>query len=85
MIFKFIGLMAAFLTSTGFVPQIFKALKSRHVKDVSIFTLLLTAAGTLMWTIYGIYLGDTIIIWANIFTCSTVVFLIIMKIVLKQP
>ncbi|MCX5749760.1 MAG: SemiSWEET family transporter [Candidatus Saganbacteria bacterium] len=79
MIFKFIALLAAFLTSTGFVPQIIKGLKTGHLKDVSLVTLSFSSIGTFFWAIYGIYLGDWIIIVANFFTCATVVILMIMK------
>ena len=81
---KIIALCAAFLTSTGFVPQIIKGIKTGHVKDVSMTTLAFSATGTLLWAIYGFYLSDTIIIIANIFTCATVVVLISMKVFLKQ-
>jgi len=79
MIFKLIALFAALLTSTGFVPQIIKGLRTKHVKDLSLVTLSFTALGTTLWAVYGIYLNDWIIIIANFFTCATVVILMIMK------
>ena len=81
---KIIALTAALLTSTGFVPQIIKGVKTGHVKDVSLITLIFTAAGTFCWAIYGFSLGDIIIIIANIFTCSTVIVLMIMKFLYRQ-
>ncbi|MFA5097712.1 MAG: SemiSWEET family transporter [Candidatus Margulisiibacteriota bacterium] len=84
MLIKIIALLAALLTSTGFVPQIIKGFKTGHVKDVSLMTLIFTAAGTFCWAIYGFSLGDTIIVLANIFTCSTVIILMIMKVVYRQ-
>jgi len=84
MLIKIIALLAAFLTSTGFVPQIIKGFQTRHVKDVSLMTLVFTAVGTFCWAIYGFSLGDMIIILANIFTCSTVIILMLMKILYRQ-
>lgn len=84
MLIKTIALLAAVLTSTGFVPQIIKGFQTRHVKDVSLLTLVFTAVGTFCWAIYGFSLGDMIIITANIFTCSTVIILMIMKMIYKQ-
>ena len=84
MLIKIIALTAALLTSTGFIPQIIKSFKTRHVKDVSLMTLVFTAAGTFCWMIYGFSLGDIIIIIANIFTCTTVIILMIMKMLYKQ-
>lgn len=84
MLFRLLGLTAAFFTSMGFIPQIIKGLKTKHVKDVSLFTLIFSAVGTFLWAIYGVYLADKIIIGANIFTCSTVCVLIIMKYFYRQ-
>jgi MtN3 and saliva related transmembrane protein len=84
MLIKMTALLAAFLTSTGFVPQIIKGFQTRHVKDVSLMTLVFTAVGTFCWAIYGFSLGDMIIIIANIFTCSTVVVLMLMKVLYRQ-
>lgn len=84
MIYKIIALMAAFLTSTGFIPQIIKGYQTKHVKDVSLVMLIFTAFGTFFWTIYGFYLADIIIIGANIFTCSSVLMLVFMKFIYKQ-
>ena len=84
MTFKFIALFAAALTSTGLVPQIIKGLRTKSVKDLSIVTLVFSAVGTFLWAIYGFYLMDNIIIGANIFTCSTAITLIIMKITCRQ-
>lgn len=84
MLFKFIALFAAALTSTGFVPQIIKGFKTRSVKDLSFITLAFTAVGTFLWAIYGTHLHDTIIIGANTFTCTSVIILILMKIIYRQ-
>ena len=82
--FRVIAMIAAFLTSTGFVPQIFKALETKEIKDVSMITLLFSGFGTFLWSVYGMYLGDVIIIWANLFTCASVCILIAMKVIYRQ-
>ena len=61
-----IGIVAALLTTFGFVPQIIKMHKTRSSKDVSLATLYQFSAGVFLWTLYGIHLGDAIIIMANI-------------------
>lgn len=63
----FIGILAALLTMFGFVPQVIKMVKTKSVKDVSVITLIQFSAGGLLWMLYGIYLGDFIIIGANAF------------------
>jgi MtN3 and saliva related transmembrane protein len=81
MVFKAIGIIAAFLTSTGFIPQIIKTLRIKETRDLSLMMPLIIALGTFLWTIYGISIRDVIIITANVFTCSTAVALIILKII----
>lgn len=61
-----IGILAALLTTFGFVPQIIKMHKTRSSKDVSLATLCQFSAGVFLWMLYGIHLGDAIIIMANV-------------------
>lgn len=77
--FRFVGWIAAVLTSTGFIPQIIKGFKTKKLHDVSWGMLLVTGTGIAMWLLYGIVLNDVIIIAANIFTLSTIILLTIMK------
>ncbi len=49
MIWTVIGALAATLTMFSFVPQIFRSLKTRSVKDVSPVTLFQLSAGVCGW------------------------------------
>lgn len=64
---SFVGLGAALLTSTSFVPQLFLLLKNPGHARVSYLTLFQFSLGALFWTGYGIHLHDGIIIAANLF------------------
>ncbi len=66
-LWSFIGLGAALLTSTSFVPQLFLQLKNPAHARVSYLTLFQFSLGALLWTGYGIHLHDWIIIAANLF------------------
>jgi MtN3 and saliva related transmembrane protein len=68
-----IGIAAALLTTFGFVPQIIKMHRTKSVKDVSLVTLFQFSAGVILWTLYGIHLGDYIIIAANVISFITLV------------
>ncbi|MCZ7393154.1 MAG: SemiSWEET family transporter [Candidatus Methanoperedens sp.] len=68
-----IGIAAAVLTTFGFVPQIIKMHSIKSVKDVSLVTLFQFSAGVVLWTLYGIHLGDNIIIVANAVSFITLV------------
>lgn len=71
-----IGSSAAILTMFAFIPQIIKAVKTRSVKDVSLITLLQLGVGVSLWIVYGIHLGDAIIITANGVTLVSLVILL---------
>jgi len=47
------GWMASFLCTFILVPQIFKALKTRHTKDVSMYMLIISVAGNAFWAAHA--------------------------------
>lgn len=71
MLTQSIGILAAVLTTFGFVPQIIKMLKTRSARDVSIGTFLQFFIGVALWVLYGVYRHDSIIIYANSVTLIT--------------
>ena len=71
MFWKLIGLTAAGLTSFAFIPQVLKMYTTKSAKDLSLVTLLQLSAGVSLWILYGIYLKDSIIIFANAVTLLT--------------
>ncbi len=60
------GIIAGAITSIGFVPQIWKGYKTKHLKDMSYMMNVLLTIGFTMWLIYGINGKDVAIIAANI-------------------
>jgi MtN3 and saliva related transmembrane protein len=71
MFWSLIGLCAAVLTSSGFLPQLVKGLRTKRLKDVSAAMMLIWVAGTTLWFFYGWHLEDVIIMGANLFTGGT--------------
>ena len=65
-----LGAVAAVLTSFAFVPQVVKMWRTRSVKDVSPLTFIQFIAGVSLWAVYGIHLGDPVIIVANFVSLS---------------
>ena len=49
-----VGILAAVLTSFGFVPQVMKMWRSRSVGDVSATTFLKFSVGVTLWGANGI-------------------------------
>lgn len=78
MVWKIIGIVAAFLTMFSFIPQIFKVYKTKSEKDLSLLTLVQLTTGVFLWIIYGVYLRDRVIIVANTVTLSTLIVLLIL-------
>ncbi len=60
------GLIAGAFTSFGFVPQIIKGYRTKHLKDMSYLMNALLTTGFCMWLAYGISQKDIAIIAANV-------------------
>ena len=75
-----IGLVAASLTTFGFLPQSIKAIRSRHTKDLSLPMLLMIDTGVLIWIVYGALISDIPLLFANIISFIFVTLTLILKI-----
>lgn len=75
-----IGLVAGVFTSIASIPQVIKTVKTRHVRDISIWQPLLLVFGVALWMLYGILISDVPLILANITPLICNIFLTVMKI-----
>jgi MtN3 and saliva related transmembrane protein len=48
------GLVAAVFTTTSFLPQAIKTIRTKDTASISLFMYILFAFGTLMWFVYGL-------------------------------
>jgi MtN3 and saliva related transmembrane protein len=78
-----IGYIAGALTTLSFVPQVTRAWTLKETRDLSLAMLLLFAAGVLLWTLYGIWIGSMPIIAADVITFILILVLLSMKIKYK--
>lgn len=60
-----LGLVAGAITSAGFLPQLLRGLRTRHMADVSPYMLGLMSLGLGLWLVYGVLRQDVSIIFAN--------------------
>lgn len=67
---EYLGFIAGFLTTAGFVPQVIKSWRTKSVRDVSFFQPVVLMTGMALWLAYGVYLNDWSIILANAFSIS---------------
>ncbi len=76
----YIGLLAAFLTSMAFFPQVVKAFKSKHTKDISLIMILMQFTGLVCWLVYGLLISDIPLIASNIMAVTLALILLLLKI-----
>ncbi len=76
---EILGLVAASLTTSAFVPQVYKALKHKSTADVSLTMYIVLLAGLVLWVIYGVYHNSLGIILANVVTGILALTMLILK------
>ncbi len=61
-----LAIVAVILILSGWVHQMIKGYKTKSLKDVSKYLLVLIGIGALLWLIYGIEVSDPFIIGTNL-------------------
>lgn len=74
-----LGFLAGALTSTGYLPQIVKGLRTKKMHDVSLLMPAILGVGMLLWLIYGLAREDIVIVAANVVGSSLTAVLVAMK------
>jgi len=65
---ELIGYLAAAMTTTAFLPQAVKALKTRDTQSLSLGMYLLFSSGVFFWLLYALLIGSMPILIANSIT-----------------
>ena len=73
------GLIAAFLTTFAFLPQVLQTWRSGPTAGLNLPMLVVLATGIALWTIYGIGTGQLPVILANAVTLALVAILLGLK------
>ena len=74
-----IGSAAAMLTTTAFIPQVWKIWCTKHTADISVVMYTLFTLGVALWLAYGILLASWPIIIANSITLLLAGAVLVMK------
>jgi MtN3 and saliva related transmembrane protein len=74
-----IGLAAAALTTSAFIPQAVKTFRQRRTKDISVWMYVILVSGLTLWLIYGLLRSDLPVIVANAVTLVFVIAILFMK------
>jgi len=71
------GWIASFLCTFILVPQIFKALKTRHTNDVSMYMLIISVAGNAFWAAHASITGNIpLIVGASLISAMSILLII---------
>jgi MtN3 and saliva related transmembrane protein len=65
---EMIGYLAATLTTASFLPQAILTIRTKDTESLSLSMYSLFTMGVLCWLIYGIFISDKAIIFANAIT-----------------
>ncbi len=60
-----IGFVAAILTTSAFIPQALKTIKTKDTSGISLMMYILFTVGIFGWFIYGLLITDYALILAN--------------------
>lgn len=74
------GAIAAVLTTTAFLPQAFKVIRTGEAKSLSLSMFLMMFLGTLLWALHGFDLEDKPMIYANLTTSGLNAVILVIKI-----
>ncbi len=65
---EYIGYIAAVLTTLSFLPQAILTIRTGDTSSLSLGMYSAFTLGVLLWLVYGLYLADIAIIFANAVT-----------------
>jgi MtN3 and saliva related transmembrane protein len=65
---EMIGYLAATLTTASFLPQAILTIKTKDTESLSLGMYSMLTLGVFCWLIYGLYLANKAIIFANAIT-----------------
>jgi len=72
-----IGMVAGFLTTAAFLPQMWRVWKTKQARDVSLATYAIFVTGIALWFIYGLMINSVPVTLYNalsfVFAASVVV------------
>jgi MtN3 and saliva related transmembrane protein len=75
-----LGFAAAVLTTTAFIPQAIKTIKTKNTKDISLPMYIILTMGIMFWLIYGVLINDLPILIANAITLIFALIILLSKI-----
>ncbi len=75
----FVGLIAGALTTVSLLPQIFKTMKLKETKDISLTWCVILFSGVFLWVVYGFLISDLAVLLANGISLVLIFILLLLK------
>jgi MtN3 and saliva related transmembrane protein len=75
-----VGLLSAAGTTSAFIPQVVRIIKTHDTKGISLFMYIIFTTGVALWLAYGVLLNDLPIIIANVITLILAITILFLKI-----
>ncbi|MDD1606104.1 MAG: SemiSWEET transporter [Methylococcaceae bacterium] len=82
---EIIGYLAATLTTASFLPQAILTIKTKDTQSLSLGMYTLFTLGVFCWLVYGVYIANEVIVFANIITFILAASILSFKIYPKAP
>jgi MtN3 and saliva related transmembrane protein len=79
-----LGYLAALCTTSAFVPQVLHTLKTRDVSGISFGMYSIFCTGITLWLAYGLLIGATPVVIANVVTLALASWILAMKIRIER-
>lgn len=80
---EILGLIAGVLTTSSFIPQVFKIVKTKDVASISLIMYVAFTIGILLWCIYGYVNNQIALFITNAITLCLSSLILFMKIKYK--
>ncbi|MGC9006445.1 MAG: SemiSWEET family sugar transporter [Sulfurihydrogenibium sp.] len=81
---EILGLIAATLTTSAFIPQTYKVVKTKSAKDFSWLWLIFMLIGISLWFTYGLLINNIPLIFSNSITMLNLIIMLVVKYVYRQ-
>lgn len=75
-----LGYIAAILTTSSFLPQMFRIIRTKHTKDISLWMYLVLISGIVLWIMYGFISRSWPVVGANVITLAITTVILVLKI-----
>ena len=77
---EILGFLAAILTTSAYLPQVYKIWKTKNTESVSLTMYLVMFLGVFLWLIYSLFIKSFPLIIANTLTLLIILIILYFKI-----